>query len=485
MAERQPSRLMKFMGVGILFILSVLGGILAAGALGLVIQAVARARGQIVENNTTTTLLMVLTAQAVGMMIFLLLLRLFRLRGTKDYAQVVLVALLLVLGLTVFRALASLREAPVRAETPVARPLVEVRPVRVETMQMNVRGFGTVQPRIEVSVVPQVAGRVVACHPHFVNGGFFKAHEPLITIDKRDYELAVQNAASAVAAAEVAVAREQAEALVARQEWQQLHPGTEPTSPLVLREPQVKQAQAQLQAAEAQYSRALLDLQRTEVSLPFNGRIWQKSVDVGQYVTPGQAVAQVYGTDLVEIIVPLEDRELQWFDIPGGIAPQDNPGDNAPVALLKTDFAGRQYTWEGRVVRTQGRIDETARTVPVIIEVNAPFETGDGRPPLVPGMFIQEVEIQGRPVPGMIRIPRYALRKGRSVWVAEEDRLRIRDVTIARQDDRSVYISQGVADGDRLIVSALDAVSDGMEIRTELQPGGNGALDKEPADDRQ
>ncbi len=485
MAERKPSRLMKFMGVGVLFILSVLGGILAAGALGLVIQAVGRSRGQIVENNTTTTLLMVLTAQAVGMMIFLLLRRLFRTGGTKDYAQVVLVALLLVLGLTVFRALASLREAPVRAETPVARPLVEVRPVRVETMPMNVRGFGTVQPRVEVSVVPQVAGRVVACHPSFVNGGFFKAHEPLITIDQRDYELAVQNAASAVAAAEVAVAREQAEAVVARQEWQQLHPGTEPTSPLVLREPQVKQAQAQLQAAEAQYSRALLDLQRTEVSLPFNGRISQKSVDVGQYVTPGQPVAQVYGTDVVEIVVPLEDRELQWFDIPKEGPSQENPGATGPVARLKTVFAGRPYAWEGRVVRTQGRIDEAARTVPVVIEVKAPFTPTDDRPPLVPGMFIHQVEIQGHSVPGIVRIPRYALRKGRSVWVAEEGRLRIRNVTIARQDDRSVYISQGLADGDQVILSALDAVSDGMEIRTELRSDANMAMEKDPADDRQ
>jgi len=480
-SQARPSRLARFAGVGVLFVLSALVGVAAAQVSGGVMGLAAKAMGRTTGIDGWVTASMVATAQVVGTAVFFVLVRLFRKGSTRDYVHVVLTAVLLAIGLTVFRTLASLREPPVRAERPITRPLVEVEPVRMETTAMNVRGFGTVQPRIEVSVVPQVAGRVVACHPNFVDGGFFKANEPLITIEKRDYELAVQNAASAVAAAEVALAREQAEALVARQEWEQLHPGTEPPSKLVLREPQVKQAQAQLQAAEAQYSKALLDLQRTEVILPFNGRIWQKTVDVGQYVAPGQVVARVYGTDVVEIVVPLEDRELQWFDIPE-VQPSNTGGSGdgttssaGPVAVLRTKFAGREYTWRGHVVRTEGRIDETARTVAVVVEVRDPFAAEDGRPPLVPGMFIREVEIQGRTVSGIVRIPRHALRKGQYVWVAEDGRLRIREVTIARRDEQFVYVSQGLADGDRVITTALDAVSDGMEIRVDGEVVAGGA----------
>lgn len=483
MADGKASGIVKFFGVGTLLVLSLLGGVGVAIILGMLMNIGGETSRQILSENIRPMMIAVLAGEAVGVAILFLLLRLFRRGSTENYAQVVFVALILMLGVAVYRGLASLREAPARVEQPVARPLVETQTVYVETMKMNVRGFGTVQPRTEVDVVPQVAGRVVQCHRDFVNGGFFEAHEPLIMIEKKDYELAVQNAASAVAAAEVALAREQAEALVARQEWQQLHPGTEPSSPLVLREPQVKQAQAQLQAGQAQYSKALLDLNRTEVSLPFNGRIWQKSVDLGQYVTPGQPIARVYGTDVVEIVVPLEDRELQWFDVPNMGAPKDNPGRPGPIALLKAEFAGRQYTWQGRVARTQGRIDEAARTVPVVVEVTEPFDSNNGRPPLVPGMFIEDVEIQGRPVSGIVRIPRYALRKGRHVWVTEGERLRVREVTIARQDEQFVYVSQGLSDGDHVVISSLDAVSDGMEIRTEPQPVGDAAMQAEINDE--
>ncbi len=391
-------------------------------------------------------------------------------------------------GVKLFQYLVSMRTPPVRVVREVAAPLVNAQRVRVEDLQMRVKGFGTVQPKVEVGVVPQVAGVVIQCHANFLNGGIIPAGEPIVTIDPRDFKLAVENALSAVATAQVRVDQETAEAAVARQEWNQLHPGMEPNSPLVMREPQIRQARALLQAAQAQLARAQLDLERTSIRLPFNGRIAQKNVDVGQYVSPGQAIATVYSTDMVEIVIPLEDRELAWFDVPlgtadgtaveaGSVVSGGVSGVGGSPAEVRIDFAGTTHTWMGKVVRTHGRIDSLSRMVRVVVEVPDPFARVNGRPPLVPGMFV-EVSIQGKPAEDIIRIPRYAIHNGRQVWVAQGDLLEIREVDILRFDNRSAYITHGLKDGEIVITSPLDTVTDRMKIRVELtgsqtQVGGN------------
>ncbi|MBN1125572.1 MAG: efflux RND transporter periplasmic adaptor subunit [Sedimentisphaerales bacterium] len=480
MADSSGQKILKFIATGILLLFSLGVGTLLVGLFGFVIKMAASASGQEIGGDPQLKMISVAAGQAVGIILFVSLLRLFRKQTAKDYLHVIAFALILALGLMISGGLTSLRRPPVKKERGTPSPLVTGTKVSVENRRMIVHGFGTVQPKVEVNVVPQVAGKVVSCHPNFVNGGFFQAYESLIIIDQRDYQLAVENAKSAVAAAEVNLAREQAEAAVAKLEWKQLHPETEPTSPLVLREPQIKQTRAQLQAAEAQLAKALLDLERTQISLPFNGRVSRKVVDLGQYITPGQSIATVYSTDVAEIIVPLEDRKLEWFDVP--LTKNDgNPiskVEGSP-AVLTIDFAGQEYLWQGKVVRTQGRIEESARTVGLVVEVEAPFETTDGRPPLTPGMFVKDVAIQGKELNNIVKIPRYATRKGNQVWVARESKLEICTVRIARQDEQFSYISQGLNDGDIVVLSSLDTVTEGMPLRIQLSDDSKAVGDRQ------
>ena len=282
----------------------------------------------------------------------------------KALLQLLLVVLVIGLGVGIFKILSSMRKPPAREEKPIAAPLVEAFTAHPEDLRMIVYGFGTAQPKVSVQVVPQVSGRVVASHADFVAGGFFKAGEPLVRIEPDDYELAVENASALVAQAEYMLRQEEAEALVARTEWEQLHGDKKPPSPLVLRLPQIKNAKAQLQAAQSLLSRAKLDLERTAISMPFDGRVVTKNVDQGQYVTPGQPIATVYGTDVIEIIVPLEDKELEWFDAPLGYTNGNMENDRAGAAAVVTaEFAGSTHSWKGRIVRTQGRIDAASRMV--------------------------------------------------------------------------------------------------------------------------
>jgi RND family efflux transporter MFP subunit len=278
----------------------------------------------------------------------------------------------------------------------------------------------------------------------------------------------VENAEAAVAQREFMLEQEQAEALVARTEWANLHGEEKPPSPLVLREPQIKNAEAQLQSAEAQLSRAKLDLERATISMPFDGRVVKKNVDPGQYVTPGQPIATVYGTDVIEIIVPLEDDQLEWFEAPLGHANgSGNSSKPGPEALVTTDFAGKTHTWKATIVRTEGQIDPMSRMVRVVAEVNDPFENDNGNVPLTPGMFVN-VEIKGKLLKDIIRVPRYAVHAGDTVWLGRDGKLIMQQVKVARRDKGYAYISSGISDGDVVIISTLDIVIDQMQIRVRL-----------------
>ncbi len=333
--------------------------------------------------------------------------------------------------------------------------------------QVVVNGHGEVVPRVAVDVVPQVAGKVVKVHPSLVAGGFFRAGDALVVIDPRDYELALERAQASVARAQVSLQREQAEAVVAREEWDELHPGEEAPG-LVVREPQIRQAEAELAAANADLAAAKLNLERTHVSLPFDGVVVSESVDVGQFVGSANRLARVYGTDFVDIRVPLESRELAWFDTPsrgGGV------GSRAQVSL---SFGGARSTWEGRVTRMEAQVDQASRMVHVVIEVKDPYDTSANRPALLPGSFT-DVEIFGRTLESVIAVPRFAVHEGDRVWVYDDGKLAIRRVEVLRSDRHQTLVASGIEADDLVIISALDAVTEGMAVRN--------AADQENASD--
>ncbi|MFC1766401.1 efflux RND transporter periplasmic adaptor subunit, partial [Planctomycetota bacterium] len=237
----------------------------------------------------------------------------------------------------------------------------------------------------------------------------------------------------------------------------------------------------------AQLEKAQLDLERTEIAMPFDGRVVSAEADVGQFVTQGQPIGSVYGTDVMEISVPLKDEELAWFSVPRFNADTTDghwvPG--APVAVTSS-FAGRKHRWEGRIVRMKSRVDAKSRLAHVIVQVDDPFKTETGSAPLLPGLFV-EVSIQGKVSENVMVVPRHAIRQGHNVWVArpetaeektlhdpnavddayDQRRLTTCPVTILRQDHQQAYISAGLADGAWVITTPLDTVTPKMKIRVK------------------
>lgn len=387
-----------------------------------------------------------------------------------DFLQAI--ATLIVVASGVFGAwyLIKMKKPPRRTDPNTLAPLVEVQRLLKRDIEMVVKGHGTVRPKVRVEIVPEVSGKLVHVHPQFKAGGLIAAKAEILKIDDRDYELVVQQANAVVTDAQVRLDTEKAEAVVARKEWDKLHPGEEPTSPLVVRLPQIRTAQAALESAKAKLAVAELKLERTVISLPFDVLIVSERADLGQYVVVGQSLGVANGIEAVEIEVPLEDAELEWFDVFGSIASSANSNSKAPCvpALVKANFAGVERIWEGCVVRTTGQVDTTSRMISVVVEVAKPFDRSGGRPPLLPGIFT-EVLIQGKTLKDVVAIPRDAIREGNKVWTVVDDRLKIVILNIVRADKEFAYVTSELDDGALIITSSLDVVLDGMKVRAKVQ----------------
>ncbi len=359
--------------------------------------------------------------------------------------------------------IASRPEVATRAPETVA-PLVRYETVTPVRMQAHVRSQGTVTPRTQTVLVAEVAGRVIEISPSMVAGGFFESRDVLLRLDPRDYELAVISARAQIAQAEARLRIELEEAAVARREWDMLGQSGEP-SPLVLREPQLAEARAALDAARAALERAERDLDRTIIRAPFAGRVRDRQVDAGQVVAPGNNLATLFAVDVAEIRLPVPDRELQFLDLPPGF----RRGESGPPVTIRAQFAGQSLQWQGHIVRTEGEIDPQSRMVYLVAEVRDPYgrEQEDATVPLASGMFVH-ADIQGRVFEDVFVLPRNVLRDENQVLIIDdENRLRFRQVQVLRTDRNEVVISGGLRAGERICISPLDVVIDGMLVRTE------------------
>ena len=353
----------------------------------------------------------------------------------------------------------------VESKPPVVPPpLVRVTTATLDTVQLTVRSQGAVAPRTESALSAETDGQIVYVSPAFVPGGFFEEDEMLVRLDQRDAELAVTRAAADTARFATALQIEQEEARLAQDEWRQL--GTGAPLPLVLREPQLAQARANLEASVAALRQAELNLERTEIRAPYAGRVRKKNVDVGQFLRRGEALATIYAVNYAEVRLPIPDEELAFFDVP-----MQFRGETAraagPRVVISAEFAGREHRWNGRVVRMEGEIDPMSRMVYAVARVQNPYGRGANpeRPPLGIGMFI-EAEILGKRYPGVAVLPRTAMHGANRVAIVdEESRLRFRDVDVLRIESNLVLIRNGIEEGERVCLSALETQLEGMEVR--------------------
>ena len=384
--------------------------------------------------------------------------------NNKDFKMKLIIKILLpLLVIAVGAGAAYLLEKhkpePEKKQEASQAPSIFVAPVKLRDVRLTVSTEAEVRAVTEVDLVSQLSGRIKAVSPEFIEGGRFKAGEPLLWIEDADYRLAVKRAQARLAEANVRVKQTRADAEVARVQLA----NTRNPSALALKKPQMAEAKANLQAAQADVELARLNLGRTRISLPFDGRIKSIAANVGQYVTVGSRLGRAFATGRVKLRLPLTDHQLAHLGLPlGFIAGKDN----APSVSISAEVAGKTRHWRGKLTRIDASYDQQSRLLYALAEVDKPYDRSEYPMPLAIGLFVN-TDIAGREVKNALVIPRAALRAGDQVFrVNKKSRLDILDVDVEFKSPELVIVRGNLKKGDQVVISAVRNPIQGMEVKT-------------------
>ena len=389
-----------------------------------------------------------------------------RMRGMLIGGSVkILLSVLIVAGATaIYRYQINTSPRAGRKKPPRQAKLVQVIPVRKDNCTTMVKGNGLVMPAQRVTLHPQVTGQIVEVSPDVVPGGFVQAGQKLMVIDHRDYKIQVRQRQSEVAKANKDLKVEQGNQAVAKQEYEILGEViTDEDRELVLREPQLLSAQAAQESAQAALEKAELDLARCDIVAPFNAVIQQKDTDLGASVSINSQLVTLIGTDEAWVEAKVFANQLKWLDIP-----KRNGDLGANVTIRNTGVWGGDRFRTGRVLCLLGELETEGRLARLLVTVDDPFclkPQNRNLPQILISSYVS-AEIEGRTLSDVFPIQRSHLRDNDTVWIMDDDgQLETRQVQIVFRGPDRVYVTEGLAENEKLVVTDIAAPVAGMPLR--------------------
>ena len=413
--------------------------------------------------------------------------------------RVIMVSAIIFAGFVIALGFMSFRKSPPQMPIPEPAIQVEVLDAEPENIPVSISGYGEVKTLNIVSITPEVSGKVVKIHPRLETGEVIEKGKIIFQIDPRDYEAAYVEATSTVTQMESSlermkrqyeIDRERLKTIqrtceLSRQQYERVKKlfeedkvGTQSgvdqaeqtfnnatdqqeqmAKAVELYPLQINETESSLLSAKSRMETARIRLERCTVTAPFQGRIKSVSIEKGQYVSPGMSVITLADDSVLEIQVPLDSRDAnQWLPF----YESDNNTSNAWVKGLKqvkckvhwTESTSADY-WEGTLNRVV-KFDEQTRTVTVAIRIEGAeaLSINHGSLPLIEGMFCS-VEIPGKILEDVYRVPRWAVSFENTVYVAIDNKLKTVPVEITRSQGEEAYISEGLKPGDRVIITRL------------------------------
>jgi RND family efflux transporter MFP subunit len=373
-------------------------------------------------------------------------------RKLRIVMSIILGAVFIIFLLVAFKPIAEKRDIP---ETVVTVDVVEL---TKSTYPIVVNANGTVEAETRGNLVAQIRGEIVSVSNNFKTGGTFKKGDVLIQIDPRDYQADLSRALANLSQAEAAYRQEQATAKQAKQDWQRL--GNKEAAPdLVLRKPQLTAAKAAFDSALAAKQTAQLNLNRTTLTAPYDGRVITRQAVLGQYVSVGAPVAEVFATDGVEVRLPISQEEFSQLGLDSF-----DPNNNQFDVVVKSETGSNIYQWEAQIRRTDSTFDINTRQIDVIAEVIDPFGKGSQQPALKIGQFVT-ARIQGRSVEDVYVVPNKSIREGRYIYAVRDEKLAKQSIKILWQDDQNALVSEGLSSGELVVTTSLNSTLAGARAK--------------------
>lgn len=349
--------------------------------------------------------------------------------------------------------------------------LVDVTTIKKGTFEPIIVATGTVQPVEDVNLSPLVSGQVIRRDPAFTPGGFVQKNQVLLQIDPADYRNTLELRKSEFLQSQTTLDTEMGRQQIAVQDLQLIaddslfgsNPLSEEERQLVLRKPQLNAVKATIGAAKAAVDQAQLNLERTTIRAPFDAHILSQNVTKGSLVAQGDILGRIVGTKEYWVVATVPVSKLQWLSFPS-----NNSEKGASVRIENSSAWPDDAYREGYLDRQIGALDGQTRLARVLVKVTDPLATSkelEGKQKLMIGTFV-EVKIQADPIPNVVRLNRDYVRSNETVWVMKEGKLEIRNVEIVLTDDTHAYIRGGLEDGEKVIITDLSTVSNGIGLRT-------------------
>lgn len=375
-----------------------------------------------------------------------------------------------ILGIAIFLGwyLIATKPEPRQRPTRSIIPEVDVVVAKPKGYTVTLKSQGTVRARTQSALATEVRGRIISISPSFREGGFFEEDDILLKIDPSDYAMELTVAESTLVQRELEAEEQKARYEQAQLDLERLNLGA--PSPLARREPYYQLAKARVAAAQSKVANARKNLERTRIRAPFAGRVLTKNVDVGQFVSQGIQLARIYAVDFAEVRLPLTESQLQYLDLDEVYRGENPDFPDGPMVMLKHTAARTTYQWEGRIVRAEGSIDTRSRQLFVIAQVRNPYgRTASKNPPLKVGTFVL-AEITGKTLAEVFVLPRKLLKENQYVLTVDnENRLRRTNVQILWHNDEHIVVGEGITAGDRLNLTDLPLVLEGLPVLVKEQ----------------
>ncbi len=434
-------------------------------------------------------------------------------------------------GLAAYGWLAATRPAPA-IRMIIAQPLsVDVRTIEHVVEDTPISVHGTVRPKNQISVVPQVSGTLTYVHPELAQGRVVPKGTLLFQIDPAVYEARVQQVQAEIHGYEAVLARHDQEAEnldsqiatllqmlaidetdyeTSRALYDTDRVGTRRDLDL-LRQKYLRQksaaaelqsrrsmiphlryeTQAQHESALARLRQAQHDLDATSITSPFEARIESVNARSSQFVTAHFSIATLTDVEAFELSVAVDPRDLRWLDNsihPSALA--NSAGPTGPEVTVRWSLHGQGFSWKGRVARFE-RVDESTRTARMVVEIRQADMTvqtaGEtSSQTLSIGMFCR-AELPVNALLDALLVPRHAVHDNEWVYVFVPDRddspeaagrLERRRVPMLRAVGDNVLVDyrdrrEGgpceLAPGERVVVSALTKPVIGMPVRMRAE----------------
>ncbi|MBQ4833216.1 efflux RND transporter periplasmic adaptor subunit [Pseudoalteromonas sp. MMG010] len=374
--------------------------------------------------------------------------------ATKKQILLPIAVLLGGIGLTF--ALSQMKQPPKEKPAQDTRPLVTAQPVNIDAITLDVQSYGIVMPKQRTELIAQVSGQVISVSPDFEEGEFVKQGAILARIDANDYEADLIEAQAGLAQASSALEIERAQAHVAKAEWERIKSDSNhaKASGLYLRKPQLAEKLARYRSAQASVKRANRNLERTYIKAPYDAIINERSISLGSVVNPGSSFGALSATSVAQVRLPVADNELQYLE-QGGI------GANV---TLSANYAGKQSTWNAKIIRSEGVIDQKSRMSYLVAQFPTPYE--QITKPLRFGSYVN-ASIQGRALDNAIVVPHHLVKNNQITVLNDDLTLSFKTLNIVRKQNGLVIADHGLTLGDKLITSALEYPQQGMVVKLE------------------